>query len=226
MATNTNRWQSPSNAAALSSGSASGSSSNVKRCNNNHLRDDTQMIDLTPLSTNSAQLVHPSPIKACCCLHLNRTPLDHSRRNSRLYCNLSQSQQQRLIRMASSASSAPSPLNPTGVPPSSLANNLFSWSYPASSSSNAPNSLPDLRLGVLPVHPATLHPRAYAAHSSGRLAKSKSGSNFEDTPWKSATAIHFLGQRLGAGGVAVYLFFFIPYIGMRNGTMRFSFLSC
>lgn len=63
MATNANRWQSPSNVAALSNGSASGSSSNVQRYNNSHLRDDPQMIDLTPLSTNSAQLVHPSPIK-------------------------------------------------------------------------------------------------------------------------------------------------------------------
>ena len=42
MATNTNRWQSPSNAAALSSGSASDSSSNVQRCNDftfHHITD-------------------------------------------------------------------------------------------------------------------------------------------------------------------------------------------
>jgi hypothetical protein len=117
---------------------------------NSHLRDDAdaQIIDSTntartPVAHQDLRLLGSQP---------NSTS-DHSLTQRQALSSQSQQQfgstqqQQRPIRTASSASFTPSPLNPTGVPPSNFANNPFPQSYPAS-------PLP----GVPFVLPATLHP--------------------------------------------------------------------
>ena len=107
---NPTRWQlppTPTAAAALSSSPASGSSSN------SHLRDDAQFIEFTPLPTNTARTPVAHEDSRLLASQPN-SPSDRSQfQLAQQQALLSQAQhQQRPIRTASSASSAPSPLVP------------------------------------------------------------------------------------------------------------------
>lgn len=122
MAANPTRWQSSPNAATPRSSSASGSISN------SHPRYDAQFINFNPLPTNTAvtPVAHEDSRSLGSQLNL---PSDQCQFQLTQQQALSQAQQQRPTRTASSASFSPSTRNPTGA----FSKNLVSRSNTASS---------------------------------------------------------------------------------------------